>query len=583
MVSGVVAAGRLGFFLARPASSATIWFGKLFGVLAVVWLGELLIMAPSAALADLSTYGEDLLHATWPAVAIVFGVPTLLVLIAHGVATLWRAGTAWIALDFVALAVVGTIAWMVVRPLLDIGAVGAASVLGWPLVAALVLGLTAAGAVQIAAGRSDRRRQRRAFVSVLWPVLLVSVTAAAGYSQWLRSPRAGDLVVAEDLAVQPAGRWIVVSGPTRGRFDVTGSFAFDLERGTSFRLDLNSRWSSGSAAAFSPDGRAAVWAVRDGDRWTIRFGELDKLPRGAADSLVYLDERPLLTLSPSGTRMAAVENGTLVVTAVSSGDLIGSARLPSDWRLAGRYFAGENLLRVLAEEPAGGDSSSLDWGSGRLLRALEFDLASGTLTEVGALAGAGSVIVATLDGARDRLLLRMRHGEGSTWRYVDARTLDVVPWSVGREFSPITEMLADGRLVRLANEGDDSWLERLTPEGEVDGRARLPFRPVRAAIGFQPTQSTVWVSACDRADSYRESDSWKLLLADLDAGRVREIDRGGFPIRWSYSLGAVTTPLPAGSPSSRLYYGDAFSGRGPSLWLWDPETGESVQVVRSRS
>ena len=60
---------------------------------------------------------------------------------------------------------------------------------------------------------------------------------------------------------------------------------------------------------------------------------------------------------------------------------------------------------------------------------------------------------------------------------------------------------------------------------------------------------------------------------------MREIDRGGYVLRWSYSLGAVTTPLPAGSPAARLFYGDAFSGGGTSLWLWDAETGDKVPVV----
>jgi hypothetical protein len=581
MVSGVVAAGRLGFFLSRPVSSAAIWFGKLMGVLTVAWLGELLILVPSALLADRSTYVAYLARETWPAIAVVFGVPALLVLVAHGVATRWRAGTAWIALDLVSLGVVGTIAWLVVGSLLDVGAVGAATVLGLVLVAFLMAALTAAGAVQIAAGRSDRRRQRRAFASILWPVLLVSVVAAAAASWWLRSPQAEDLTTVEDLAVQPAGRWIVVSGPTRGRFDVSGSFALDLELGTSVRLALNSRWSSGSAAAFSPDGRAAVWPVRDGDDWRIRFAHLDELPGGTEDSLIFLDERPAMVLSPSGGRMATIDDEILTVMDVGSGALIGSVRLPSGSRVVGRYFVGEDLVRVVTERPQGEDDSDYDWRSPRLLQALEFNLTAVELVEAGTLAGAGQVIAATLDEGRDRLLLRMVRDSGSIWRYVDARTLAVIDWSAGRQFAPITEMLADGRLVRFINQDGESWLERLTPDGEIDGRARLPSKPARAVIGFQPTSSTVAVAVKGR-DGDEDSLRWALLVADLDAGEVREIDEDSVPLRWSYSFGEVTTPLPAGSPAARLFYGDSYSGSGSSLWLWDPVRGEKEPVVGSR-
>jgi len=46
MVTGAVAAGRFGFFLARPLGGSAIWFGKLLGVLVGVLTCLVITIAP---------------------------------------------------------------------------------------------------------------------------------------------------------------------------------------------------------------------------------------------------------------------------------------------------------------------------------------------------------------------------------------------------------------------------------------------------------------------------------------------------------------------------------------------------------
>jgi hypothetical protein len=166
---------------------------------------------------------------------------------------------------------------------------------------------------------------------------------------------------------------------------------------------------------------------------------------------------------------------------------------------------------------------------------------------------------------------------------VDARSLEPVGWSAERELGRFTEMMADGRLVRLVDDAEGCRLERLTPDGRIDGSTRLEWFPKRVVIGFQPNPSTVTVAAA-RIDWYNEGPEgswiygeWALFLADLDSGRLSEIGEQSVPLRWWYRYGQVRTPLPAGCAAARL-----FLGEGSSLWRWQPEGGDMKPVVRGR-
>lgn len=598
MVTGTVAEGRFGFFMARPVNSAALWFGKLLGVLAVVLTCQLLVVVPAAMLSNLAELFRSRPGMGWVprdllAVGGVVALPALLVLLAHAVATIWRGGTAWVLVDLIAFALTVGIGWASIAPLMSVRAEVAATVVGMLMVGGAAVAVIAAGSVQIADGRCERRRQHRSFSIVLWPLLLLAVAGGVGYSVWLRSPRISDLTSVEGMAVQPSGGWIAVSGPTRSRFDVESSFALDLEHRRSFRLGLRPVWAGGAAAAFSADGQVVAWPVRDGDQWRIRYGALDELPSGVQDSKILLERRPWLVLSPGGGRIALIDGGTLVVTAVTSGDIVGSARIPWGERFAGPYFVDETRVRVLAQGAEATDRPRrLHSGSRISIRSYEFDLARMKLIETGSLTDAAGIIAVTRDQARDRLILHMRLEYEAVSSYVDARTLEVVGWFAERDLGSPVAMLEDGRLVRLARDGSTSFVERLTPDGEIDGRVQLLRSPERVVFGSQPSPSTVAITVRLQDGGGSFFNGWNVLVVDLDAEELREIGANLLPIRVWTGMGSVSTPLPAGCPAARLFFGEepglwlngaqiddiASALGGPAIWEWRPDTGRMVLI-----
>ena len=565
MVTGSVAAGRFGFFLARPASSAAIWFGKLIGVLAVVLTCQLVVVGPAVMASEVKEIDLGLDELVVSGLIVI--VPLLLVLLAHAVATVWRGGTAWVVVDLIALAVTIAVGWASAGPLLRVGAEDAAAFTGVLLVVGLAGSVVAAGAAQIKAGRCDGRRQHRAFSAVMWPVLALVSVSVALFSARLMHPSVDDLDSVWVVRAHQSGAWVAVSGTTRGRWEVAASFALNLESGRSLRLAVGPDL-SGTSATFSTDGRTAAWATRVGSLSTIRSARLDELSEGVRGSPIYVGGSPLFAMSDDGLRLALIDDGTLSVSELASGDFIGSARLPSGRQPLAPYFFDQDRVRALVLKGAAADE-------GPSLRAMEFDGAQRTLTETGALAGAESWLWVTIDRARDRLLLRTVINGERTYRYVDARTLEPVAWSADQGFGDPVRMLADGRLVRLVRDGEKQRLERLTPDGEIDARVPLPGNPQHVVIGAEPSASDVVVAVTDRDRWDREPQDWLLQVADLDTGEVREIGRG-LPAA-AYSWGEVKVPTAEGSPAARL-----FLGENDSLLLWNPVTGRMEPVVRGR-
>ena len=281
--------------------------------------------------------------------AVVVGSALLIVLLAHAVATVWRGGTAWVIVDLIALAVAIAGAGLAVAPLLE----GQRGGRGDRRCSDADCGRGRSPdgrryASDRGAERSDRRRQHRVFTSVMWSLVLPVCLGSAAYSAWLMRPSAEDLVGlgrSRGAARRLVGRRLRVGSR---RLDVEATFAFDLDRGKSFRLDLGPSWAADRGVLRRRACRRL--AKRDGDVWRIRHADLNALPASAADSPILLEARPRLVLSPAGDRLATIEGDSLVVTELASGDLIGAARLQHP-ALAEHsvitYFADRDHVRVL--------------------------------------------------------------------------------------------------------------------------------------------------------------------------------------------------------------------------------------------
>jgi hypothetical protein len=269
--------------------------------------------------------------------------------------------------------------------------------------------------------------------------------------------------------------------------------------------------------------------------------------------------------------MASIEDRTLAVTDLPAGNLRGSARLPNHRRRLGPFFATDQRVGLLVTESVGVLQNP------PAIRSLEFDVLAQELIEVGVLDAGGVPIRMIRDLDRNRLLLETRFDRESTWRYLDAGSFSDVPWSRDLDLGSEVSMLADGDLVRWVREPEGSRLDILSPEGGLVGTVPLPLGVELLVIGWQPTSTTLVVATSDQGWSDWWYDSWKSLEVDLESGEIREIGGEIVPVTWWHRAGAVSRPMPAGCPASRL-----FIGRGSALWMWDQADDQLDQLVHGR-
>ena len=573
MITGPVSAGRFGFFMSRPLTGAAVWFGKLMGVMTVLIVCELIVLVPAALLTGGREFVLGMADDLWIWIGFIVGFPLLLVLVAHAANTAWLGRSAWIALDLVVLAVVGSLGWTVVDRLVSGGTVVAAAVVGLSLVIAFVVAVLAGGLLQVSSGRCDGRRQHRVFSLAAWPLLLAFVGGIAVYSYWLSHPGLHDLEYVDgSVVVHPDGDWITVAGPARGRFDVNAQFLINLETRESVRLGIGLRWFGSPLSRVSPDRRAA-WFVPDQDGWILHSGNVNDVTGGGERSAIVVDGEPQMALSSGGDRVAVIEDRKLVVSTLPEGNVLGSARLEDDRFFLGPFFWSDDRVWVLESQAV------RDREAPPPVRALELDVTERRLREVGVLDHVGIAISATVDIGRDKILLGTGFEGRLSWRYLDATGFSEVPWSSGEDFGSPVIMLEDGRLVRHLSGDRESALEVLTPDGEIDARVELPSAWVRVTFGSQPTPATLVIGAHETTFQGWTQEPSPSYRVDLDSGEVSRIADRVVPLASTHGRLEMVRPLSAGCEISRTFLTGWEPGEHTQLWQWHPETGELEGII----
>ena len=586
-VSGTVAAGRFGFFLSRPVSGAAIWIGKLIGVLVVVLACEAIILAPGVVTPNregiLTQFVSDLpddYDSPLPRVAAVTGIamlPLALMLVAHAVASVWRGRSLWLLLDLVTLLAGGTVAWLCLRPLLGNEAEVATAVVVVALGAAAIVALGGAGLSQIAAGGVDPRRQHGAFSVALAVATFVLFASVGGYAAWLTTPSAADLMRNGPITQpSPDGRWLGVQGESASRWDYEAAFLVDLASSKALRIDVAPR-SWGRAITFSADGRRAAWLGGSSEPYQVRYCDLEQEPIRCRDTSILVSRIGDIELSSDGNHVALLDDGTLSLSTIPGGDILGVTQVSSGIDVLGprnSLVAAGQSFRVI------GEAWSPSLGTW-VARVTEFHIP----TRIFARADSPELVRSWLiqqDPVRDRLTLLPWDDRNRT-RYVDARTLEDVDWTLARPLGSSVTLLEDGRLVDLVCEHRSCRLEILTPAGELEASRPLPLedwlrdsRDPYVGFGCEPGPGRLAIRA-RRCPSAPLADSsgceWRTVVVDLNDGSVVEIDDNVMRFVERGFWHRVDIPLPAGSPASRLMWGHG------GLLLWDPETGESEELA----
>ena len=381
MVAAELAEGRLGFFFSRPLRPTVIWGGKLLANFVLVVGAELLVLLPTALMAsNRPHFSFDKLEG-WAVIGVVFGVPLLLLLATHTIAVMLRARSAWVVVDVVVLLILGFALFALVSPLMFLAPQAFAAAVIFILIS-LVAALTAAGAAQMAIGRTDVRRAHRALSATLWGTMLLVALLVATFSWWMFDVDPEDLVSIASVEAAPDGAWVVVEGPTAGRFDYSPRFLFNTESGA-YRQLAHGGWMSYMAVAFSGDGTTAAWLEPEGRiRWRLvsaHLGESDCTP---VNTDLLFGVPVGLELNEQGDRIAVLERRVVSVYDMKTGRLIIAAPVREGERVGRAWWIGDDVIRLYS---AGGPD---------LMRASEIviseiDLLAGSVERTGTLQIAG--------------------------------------------------------------------------------------------------------------------------------------------------------------------------------------------------
>jgi len=582
--------GRMGFYFAQPLSGPTIWFGKLTAVALLIWGAQVLIMLPTVLLArdpvwflaPVVTTGSpwSIGSFLWT-VAKTFGpytalavwlVPLGIVLVAHAVGVVWRGRSAWLVLDLIGLVVLAGGAWWALRPFLP-SAAPIAGVAGslW-LVAWVLFGLIAAGAVQLTVGRVDLRRAHRSLSAAMWAVLAVAVAALLGWSNWVRSATPEDLHRVGTVLVA-SGEWIAVSGPSGGRLDYQPRFILNVNDGRWVRIDSGPSW-YGSYVWFSGDGQHVFWAgpsvFGQHDLMHLDLEDPDLEVRGL--DLVLNEDGSRLAISHDGGRISVVEETMVAVYDVESERQLAAASISGEFNPGYSWFDGPDTLVISAStkwvwDGMAGESRSKEY---------RLDVATKGLT-------AGEEV------QRREPELRKEHvaQEGRRLESVegdDGERLVLVEGRDGRviadlaEFDDIREIhrLGNGRSFVLGVRDREGFMEVFDGDGVrlntvgcgSDGWIRFAGEaaPGRLLLGVR-----VW------GPEESESTGSMTWVVNMETGHVETTIDGFYPLQaepWGeiYAVGAGAWQ--PGSVSSRL-----LQAENGSLHLLDPETGTVEQVI----
>ncbi|MCD4749896.1 MAG: hypothetical protein K8R59_11030 [Thermoanaerobaculales bacterium] len=571
MIGSELGQGRMGFYFSRPVSGLAIWGGKLIASYLLVVICELLVLLPVWLMPSSRAYfdhgpGEP----WWGMVALLAGVPLFLLLVTHAVGIMWRARSAWVAIDTGVFLFLILILWISVSPL-SFSAPEILFAIGIFLTLSLLVALLAAGAVQVVVGRTDPRRSHAALSITLWSIMFVATVLVGGYTGWVLAIGPEDLLEIETVEAAPSGPWICVSGPSRGRFDFQPWILFNRETSVSLRISSSWPWWF-SPVVFSGDGKRVVWVESDGlESWRLVFSDLGEGTPEANETGLYFRAPPGLEVSKSGDRVVILEDGVASVYELETGQLLLAAPLDKDLRVTRVWFMDEDTLRLVQDRRQG--SSGLD----RTIKIWELDVSKGTVLNTGRIVPSEistqeeAVVIldsrVVIDPVRDRLLLVRRYrGKVRQITLHDARTGALLADLGVSKDRIIAIFLEDGSLCRVRRTEVEVWLEVCSDEGQLVRTIHLG-RTGRVFIGGEVAPGVVTVSVLeDDAGSPVESAS--AMAVDLNSGEIREIDGATIPALW---LRLYSTGLPG---NGRLFY----TGN-QELVEWDPQTGETKRIL----
>jgi ABC-type transport system involved in multi-copper enzyme maturation permease subunit len=587
MIGAELSEGRLGFFLARPLSPATLWWARLSASLATTLGVVVLILGPAFILHPSGPGLEPPFDWTLAWTAIPFLLLTLL-LASHAVGTVLRSRTAWLAVDAIGLLMVAGLLWASLAPLVQIGALSAAIDLIIWLAVLTPIALAVAGSIQLALGRADIHRSHRVLSITLLSLGIAISLGLKAVSFDILHPSLSDIESIDAATTSPRSSWMIVSGSqerTNGllpsRIAVhSPTFLLDSSTGAHVSAGAVAPWSQALCTSFTPDGSMALVLELEAVcpqprsravRWDLSGDHPRRMP-----SLLVVEEPEFepWALSSDGARVAYSTEGLLSVYDLDQEREAASFKLQG--RLVKAWFVDRDLLRLyLRDSTSADDSSDASTSQPEALRIIELDIANrghrptGTVELPYAEPSWFTLLDLSPDGSdllvgyRTRALEPDPDGtdeasspggsENDRWQtlLVDSRTGELAS-PAGMDQAGLAIFLCDGRIATTMTHDGRSVLRILDIESGTHNDIDLG-RIKRYSLLGENDSGQLLLTARQAEDGW--SSPRKALWVDLATGEVTPVPEPLDP-RWpeqTWFAPAISPLQPPGPLTNRLF------------------------------
>lgn len=567
--------GRLGFYFAQPLPGPTIWFGKLTAVVLLIWAVKIIIMLPTVVLAPdpghFFVVGKvlDAFMPKW-VTPIAFWVATAaIVLAAHAIGIAWRARSAWLVVDLIALMIVGGAGWTAVKPFFPIVATAAGTTGLLILVTSALVGLIMAGAAQVSSGRIDAHRGHRMSSVTFWSILGIGAFGVLGWSVWVRSAAIEDLDGIHYVSLGP-GEWVAVAGVSAGRMDYHPRFLLNVLDGRSVSIGPAVNW-RGRPVRFSEDAKRAVWRDFSAfDHWPLMVADLDLAePQPDFTGIVLDSDWEDFAISPDGERVAVLSRNTIQIHQIDPPEQLMAALIDDYFDAIRLRFDDANSVRILAS--SSWDDPRVEQGRWHLFHV---EVGERRLVEGAEIGTPWLWWDRSREGTPNQNVVKISVGDEDHLAVRNPETgeaaVDLGPW---RFWSNLT-FLSDGRFAATRREDDGDHFETFTAEGTLIHRVDLPEADALFG-GGEVSPGLILIGHWTWEGEYPERTvKLSTSLIDGNTGRLDKTLDAMAPVLGTWGTSSSGGAWAVGSTAGRL-----LQGEDDSLHLWDPETGELEQLI----
>lgn len=471
MISRDLTEKRMSFYLSKPLSATSIWFGKVIAALLTVAICFVVMFVPSYVAGTTSwqrSWNVDLSVGF----ALVSMAALLLLFLGHVFGTMVRSKSPLVALDLVLLVTTVLAVIGIIRPLMEGFASELTKRVAWTLFAALMLILLACGAWQLEKGRADRRQNHIALSRFLWTAMAIVLAIGGAFTAWVVHVSPSELT-SFGVSQADQGPWSFVFGQARHRMDYHALFAYDVATGDSVRINGIPSWYS---SGMSRDGRTMAFVQLPDYR--ASQGELYVMPlrRDAKPEPTHITvgAGAEFTFSDDGSRIAVIDSEyNVTVYETASKKALGSARIPNAAHSLRRlFFVTPDVVRIYVQSSQYPTIKVSD----HRISIYQFDLRTRSLAQTGQFGISTRKLgfVVSADGTR-ALIVSDDDSGSSEARVVDASTAQLIE-KVQAAGLGHTTLLADGSVATLTKDGAGQWTLNAGGRAVVVGNApRLYF------------------------------------------------------------------------------------------------------------